>query len=412
MMKNTANNNADDTDMILPGDSGLKSKANNSISMFLRKTYKMIDTCDSQIASWTADGEMFVVKNPRLFETTIIPQYFDHSKLSSFARQLNFYGFTKMQSKPVHKSEYDTKTAKYLTFYHEKFKKGRCDLLIEIRRSTRTSLTGSHSDNSSNEQDCDALQKRVDELEEKIEETRKEFKDCLKRTEVDFLSRMEQMFHGIQQPHQQPMSSSHQNRNVSTGIGLENPTRDTSNLSFEEFLGNTSYGTPVGPIVSEERSSHNTATASQLRDPMLWSPIPVPVATREGMMSSSSSHQVMPFPSDNRGCASAIQMNSQTSGATLEPHPNQKMLPPQQVLPRPLSSDAPMASNVSWGDRFLVDLMSKESSDTDTHSFERRRTTMDLILASVECDTDTPQDRPTRKRQSTDESADPDESFL
>lgn len=398
-MKDTANNDAGDTDSIRPGDSGQKSKANNSISMFLRKTYKMIDTCDSQIASWTADGEMFVVKNPKLFETTIIPQYFDHNKLSSFARQLNFYGFTKMQSKPVHKSEYNTKTAKYLTFYHEKFKKGRCDLLKEIRRSTRNSLAvaGSQSDNSTNEQDCDALQKRVDELEEKIEETKREFKDCLKKTEVNFLSQMEQMF--------RVMSSSHQNRNVSTGIALENPpTLDTSNLSFEEFLENTSYVTPVGLIVSEERSSHNKPTASQLRDPMLWNPIPLSVPTIEGRMSSSSSHQEMSFSSNNRACASAIQMNSQPSGATLEPHPNQKMLPPQQVLPRPLSSNDPMTSTVSWGDRCLVDLMSKESSDTDTHSFVRRRTTLDLILASVECDTGTTQDRPTRKRQTTDES--------
>jgi hypothetical protein len=258
-------------------------------------------------------------------------------------------------------------------------------------------VAGSQSDNSTNEQDCDALQKRVDELEEKIEETKREFKDCLKKTEVNFLSQMEQMF--------RVMSSSHQNRNVSTGIALENPpTLDTSNLSFEEFLENTSYVTPVGLIVSEERSSHNKPTASQLRDPMLWNPIPLSVSTIEGRMSSSSSHQEMSFSSNNRACASAIQMNSQPSGATLEPHPNQKMLPPQQVLPRPLSSNDPMTSTVSWGDRCLVDLMSKESSDTDTHSFVRRRTTLDLILASVECDTGTTQDRPTRKRQTTDES--------
>lgn len=31
---------------------------------------------------------MFVVKDPDLFASTIIPQYFDHNKFSSFARQV------------------------------------------------------------------------------------------------------------------------------------------------------------------------------------------------------------------------------------------------------------------------------------------------------------------------------------
>ena len=40
------------------------SKVSSAIPIFLKKTYRMIDTCDPEICSWTADGEMFVVKNP------------------------------------------------------------------------------------------------------------------------------------------------------------------------------------------------------------------------------------------------------------------------------------------------------------------------------------------------------------
>jgi hypothetical protein len=379
MMKHTISNNEGDTDFILPDDSGSwqKCKTTNSISMFLRKTYRMIDTCDSRIASWTTDGEMFVVKNPISFETTIIPQYFDHKKLSSFSRQLNFYGFKKMQLKPVHKSEYNTKTSKYLTFYHENFKRGRCDLLKEIRRSTRTSLPAGHSDNLTNEHNCDALQKRVEELEEKIDETRRDFNYGLKRIEVECMSRLERMFRVMQQPQQQHMSSSHQSRFMSTGSALENPTSDTSKLCFHESFANTNNGTPVPvrPIVSEECS--------------IWSPTPVSVPTRQA---TSSSHQEMSFSSTyyNGGCPSAIQMNmnSQTfAGTTLEPHPNQKVLPPQQIPMHLSRKDESMASNVSWGDRFLGDLLTRlENSDTDKPSFvhQRRRSTMDLILASVE----------------------------
>lgn len=36
----------------------------NAIPIFLKKTYRMIETCDPTICSWTDDGDMFVVKNP------------------------------------------------------------------------------------------------------------------------------------------------------------------------------------------------------------------------------------------------------------------------------------------------------------------------------------------------------------
>ena len=46
----------------------------------------MIDTCDPTIACWSEDGETFVVKDPNKFEQQIIPQFFKHSKFSSFVR--------------------------------------------------------------------------------------------------------------------------------------------------------------------------------------------------------------------------------------------------------------------------------------------------------------------------------------
>lgn len=50
------------------------------------ETYHMVDTCDPTVACWSEDGETFVVKNPEKFEKQIIPQFFKHSKFSSFVR--------------------------------------------------------------------------------------------------------------------------------------------------------------------------------------------------------------------------------------------------------------------------------------------------------------------------------------
>ena len=46
----------------------------------------MVDTCDPTVACWSEDGETFIVKDPVRFEKQIIPQFFKHSKFSSFVR--------------------------------------------------------------------------------------------------------------------------------------------------------------------------------------------------------------------------------------------------------------------------------------------------------------------------------------
>ncbi|KAL7449456.1 hypothetical protein ACHAWC_001514, partial [Mediolabrus comicus] len=142
--------------------SGKKKSASTAsppeVPIFLQKTYHMIDTCDPQIATWSPhdNGETFIVTNVKAFESTIIPQFFKHSKFSSFVRQLNFYGFRKiryadkvsLKIDPVAEKE----QSKYWRFKHENFKKGRMDLLIEIKRhaSNSNSSSSSSSNSSSN----------------------------------------------------------------------------------------------------------------------------------------------------------------------------------------------------------------------------------------------------------------------
>lgn len=70
------------------------------IVIFYKELYALVNHCHSecpQIACWSAEGKTFVVKDKDEFAKTILPQYFDHNKFSSLVRQLNFYGFSKMQ---------------------------------------------------------------------------------------------------------------------------------------------------------------------------------------------------------------------------------------------------------------------------------------------------------------------------
>ncbi|CAN4082183.1 unnamed protein product [Withania somnifera] len=69
----------------------------NALPPFLTKTYEMVDdpSCDA-IVSWSSSNRSFVVWNPPDFARDLLPRYFKHNNFSSFIRQLNTYGFRKI----------------------------------------------------------------------------------------------------------------------------------------------------------------------------------------------------------------------------------------------------------------------------------------------------------------------------
>ena len=96
------------------------------------------------------DGLTFIVKNTVLFETTIIPQFFKHNKFSSFVRQLNFYGFRKVKFSNSLRIDraLEAETSKFWRFRHDSFRRGREDLLTEIKRMPSASSSSSSSSSS------------------------------------------------------------------------------------------------------------------------------------------------------------------------------------------------------------------------------------------------------------------------
>ncbi|TKY57987.1 Heat stress transcription factor A-2 [Spatholobus suberectus] len=64
---------------------------------FLTKIFDMVeDPSTVSIVSWSAARNSFVVWDSYEFSTNILPRYFKHSNFSSFVRQLNTYGFRKV----------------------------------------------------------------------------------------------------------------------------------------------------------------------------------------------------------------------------------------------------------------------------------------------------------------------------
>ncbi|RWR73651.1 heat shock factor protein HSF30 [Cinnamomum micranthum f. kanehirae] len=64
---------------------------------FLTKTFDMVeDPTTDLIVSWSQARNSFIVWDSHKFATKLLPKYFKHSNFSSFIRQLNTYGFRKV----------------------------------------------------------------------------------------------------------------------------------------------------------------------------------------------------------------------------------------------------------------------------------------------------------------------------
>jgi HSF-type DNA-binding len=94
---------------------------------FPEKLHRMLDGVEREgltdIVSFFPHGRAFAIHKPRRFVTEVMPRYFRQSRLTSFQRQLNLYGFRRISQGPDNGG-----------YYHELFLKGRIGLCVNMKR--------------------------------------------------------------------------------------------------------------------------------------------------------------------------------------------------------------------------------------------------------------------------------------
>lgn len=95
---------------------------------FINKLFDLVENNrEPEVITWSPQGNAFIVYNREVFSNRILPNLFSHKNLSSFTRQLNMYDFKRCKA-----------SRGKLSYSHPYFKKGRGDLLKNIKRNRKS----------------------------------------------------------------------------------------------------------------------------------------------------------------------------------------------------------------------------------------------------------------------------------
>ncbi|KAL9553933.1 hypothetical protein MBANPS3_003049 [Mucor bainieri] len=115
--------------VVAPAVGNMKTQA-----AFVNKLYKMLEDPDtSDLIAWSSHGDLFSVSNPTAFSKSVLPQYFKHNNWQSFVRQLNMYGFHKVNDL-IHSNL--TNENQTWEFKHPNFRRGAVGDLQHIKRKS------------------------------------------------------------------------------------------------------------------------------------------------------------------------------------------------------------------------------------------------------------------------------------
>ncbi|GAA5808444.1 hypothetical protein MFLAVUS_001835 [Mucor flavus] len=148
---------------------------------FVHKLYNMVvDNHYQHLISWAYTGSSFIVCNIMEFSRDVLPKHFKHNNFSSFVRQLNMYGFHKVNKSP--RGHRTLAENQIWEFSHPKFLRNRPDLLDEIKRKSMEADTA-RRENGDLQSHVAMLQASQSEMIQQIQSLYENFSEVIKELE-------------------------------------------------------------------------------------------------------------------------------------------------------------------------------------------------------------------------------------
>lgn len=129
------------------------------VQRFVQKLWKIVNS-KSDLVGWSADGLRVVVDRPKDFAKRVLPRYFNTANMSSFTRQLHFYGFKKTLTAKRSRAE-------NWECQHEYFVRDHPEWLVRITRKRCNVQMASQEETTQ-------LRKELDELRETVARQQKQ----------------------------------------------------------------------------------------------------------------------------------------------------------------------------------------------------------------------------------------------
>ncbi|XP_041015411.1 heat stress transcription factor A-1b-like [Juglans microcarpa x Juglans regia] len=256
-------------------DAGSSTAATtDTLPPFLRKLYAMVDDPETDsVVSWSDGNNSFVVWNPHEFAAKLLPKHFKHKNLASFIRQLNTYGFKKVDS-----DRYE--------FANVKFLKGQSHLLKSISRRKPVHVPtevpsssvgacvevgkfGLEEEVERLERDKNVLMQELVKLRQHQQATDHQLQNVGQRVQV-MEQRQQQMMSFLAKAMQSPglfaqfvQQQNESNRNITGGTKKRRlPNQE------ESVAGESRTNAPEGQIIKYQQPSMNEAAKTLLRQIM------------------------------------------------------------------------------------------------------------------------------------------------
>ncbi|KAI8074421.1 HSF-type DNA-binding-domain-containing protein [Gongronella butleri] len=111
-----------------------------SVPTFVAKLFSMVNNHSiANLINWSACGQRFCVYDIPEFCKSVLPQYFRHSNWPSFVRQLNIYGFHKVQDSANYTDQIPHGSCEFQHLFFDRNGQNLHKIRRKLKRSSRAS---------------------------------------------------------------------------------------------------------------------------------------------------------------------------------------------------------------------------------------------------------------------------------